>query len=118
MKRIAPSLFVLLAGCVHTSISVNSGTSLAPPPTSGTHVVSSGAGLQVNASGRAATAIVAAGVVAATVQDLRDPEPMPRYRSLSDWFWGRPAPQMDPTRTVNEQDCTKPIEGAGNLKCR
>ena len=32
------------------------------------------------------------------------------------------APQMSPTRTINEQDCTKPISAEsymrGNLKCR
>ena len=31
----------------------------------------------------------------------------------------RRAPPMDPTRKVNEQDCTRPIDlGAGNLRCK
>ncbi len=118
MKRTAVAFLALLAGCAHTSVSVNSGTPPASPPASGTHIVSGGAGLQVNASSGVAAAIVAAGVVAAAAQDLREPEPQPRYQSLSDRFWGRPAPEMDPTRKVNEQDCTKPIEGPGNLRCR
>jgi hypothetical protein len=30
-----------------------------------------------------------------------------------------PAPPMDPTRQINEQDCTKPIEhNGGNLRCK
>lgn len=30
----------------------------------------------------------------------------------------RPAPEMNPDRSINEQDCTKPIELSGNLRCR
>jgi len=30
----------------------------------------------------------------------------------------QPAPQMSPTRTINEQDCTQPISFTGNLRCR
>jgi hypothetical protein len=30
----------------------------------------------------------------------------------------RPAPQMNADRAINEQDCTKPIELSGNLRCR
>jgi hypothetical protein len=30
-----------------------------------------------------------------------------------------PAPKLDAARTVNEQDCTKPIQNwSANLKCR
>jgi hypothetical protein len=108
MKAVATFFVVLLVGCAHTDLSVNNGSS----------VRTSSAALQVNASGGVAVAIVAAGVAAATVSDLRDPQPMPRYQSFSDWLWGRPAPAMDPERTVAEQDCTKPIETSGNLRCR
>lgn len=114
MKPVATALLFLLAACAHTGVSVNSGA----PPASGTHVVSNGAGLHVNASGGVAAAIVAAGIIAGAAQDLREPEPMPRYWRFSDGFWSRPAPELDPTRSVTEQDCTKPIEGSGNLKCR
>jgi hypothetical protein len=27
-------------------------------------------------------------------------------------------PQMSPTRTINEQDCTRPVSFTGNLRCR
>jgi hypothetical protein len=37
---------------------------------------------------------------------------------LSDWSWSRPAPEMRPDRVVQEEDCTKPIELSGNLRCR
>jgi hypothetical protein len=31
----------------------------------------------------------------------------------------RKAPPMDPSRKVNEQDCSKPVDlSAGNLKCK
>ena len=32
---------------------------------------------------------------------------------------GAPAPELDPARAVNEQDCSKPIENwSANLRCR
>jgi hypothetical protein len=93
-------LFLLLAGCAHHEVSLNAGAS----SVSGTRAVSSGAGLQVNAGGSGVVAaLVAAGLVAATVHDLRDPQ-----------F----APQMDPSRSVSEQDCSKPVDSTGNLRCR
>ena len=31
----------------------------------------------------------------------------------------RAPPELDPTRKINEQDCTKPIDwSAGNLRCK
>jgi hypothetical protein len=115
MPRLPLILLLLLAGCAHHEVSLNAGASSA----SGTRVVSSDAGLQVNAGGSGvAAALIAAGVVAATVHDLRDPQPMPRYRSLAEWFAGPAAPEMDPSRSVSEQDCSRPIASAGNLRCR
>jgi hypothetical protein len=29
-----------------------------------------------------------------------------------------PRPELDPSRPVSEQDCTRPIALGGNLKCR
>ncbi len=113
---LAAVLSLVLAACAHTDVSLNAGTSSRTAPA--TSVVSSGAGLQVNASGGLAAAIVAGVVIAGTAHDLDNPPPPPRYESFSDWFWGRPAPTMDPDRTVSEQDCTKPITGSANLKCR
>lgn len=84
-----------------------------------TDATTSGSGLQV--SGNAVTAALVAGVIIAGTMSERD-DPPPRYRSISEWFWGPPAPAMDPGRTVSEQDCSKPIpperKMLGNLKCR
>ena len=116
MRRSPLLLATVLAACAHTDVSVNAGSS--SRTASGTSIASSGAGVQVNASGGLAAAIVAGVVIAGTAHDLNNPPPPPRYESFSDWFWGRPAPTMDPERTVSEQDCTKPIAGSGNLRCR
>ena len=104
----------MLSACAHTSVSLNTGTGAAP---SGSTIVSSGAGLQVHATGGAAAAIVVTGIAVGVAQQASDPQPSD-YGSFSGWFWGRPAPAMDPTRTVNEQDCTQPIADSGNLRCR
>ena len=113
---LAAVLAAVLAGCAHTDVSLNAGASSRTG--SGTRIVSSGAGLQVNASGGTAAALAAGVVIAGAVHDLNNPPPPPRYETFAEWFWGRPAPQLDPDRAVSEQDCTKPITGAGNLKCR
>jgi hypothetical protein len=119
MKRFVFAALLAVMGCAHTDIAMNAGTSLARPlPPRATSALSSGASLQVNASGGAAAALAAGVVIAATVYDLRGPEPAPRYRRFSHWLWASPAPELDPTRTVSEEDCTKPIQGSGNLKCR
>jgi hypothetical protein len=39
-----------------------------------------------------------------------------RFRTLRD---PRRAPELDPGRKINEQDCSKPIDlSAGNLRCK
>jgi hypothetical protein len=37
---------------------------------------------------------------------------------FADWFRAPPRAELDPTRPVSEQDCTRPVELGGNLKCR
>ena len=108
---------LLLAGCAHSAVSVNTGVGARPAP-SGSTIVSSGAGLQVQATGGAAAAIVVTGIAVGVAQQASDPRPASGYQSFSGWFWGRPTPAMDPTRTVSEQDCTQPIADSGNLRCR
>ena len=92
---LAALLPAVLAACAHTDVSLNA-----------------------RMSGGLAAAIVAGVVIAGTARDLNNPPPPPRYESFSDWFWGRPAPTMDPDRAVSDQDCTKPIATSGNLRCR
>lgn len=107
---------LVLSSCAHTDIGLNSHG--AQHVGSGTSVTTGSAGLQVNASGGVAAALVASVLIAGTVNDLNNPAPTPDHRSFSDWLWSRPAPAMDPSRTVSEQDCSKPVESAGNLRCR
>ena len=97
---------LFLGACAHTEVALNSGS----------RSVTTSAGLQVNASGGAA-AVLAAGMIIAV--GMSEPsEPAPRYRSLAEWFANEPIPEMDPSRSVSEQDCSRPIVGSGNLKCR
>ena len=92
---VAIALALMLGGCAHASLSLTAGASSA---------ASSSAGLQVSSSGGGAvTALLAGVVIAGTMQD----------RDVAER-----EPPMDPSRTVNEQDCTKPLTGSGNLRCR
>jgi hypothetical protein len=109
--RIAGSVFVavVLGGCAHTDVALDS---------SGTARVRSGGSVQVNASGGAAAVLAAGLIIAAAASEPGDGDTWPRFRSVAEWFSGPPAPQMDSRRSVSEQDCTRPITGSGNLKCR
>ena len=95
MRSIA--LLVLLAGCSHLSIDARSKTS------TGT---ATGARAHVHVENRALAAVVVASMfIAAAVEDVRG-------------FRGTPRAELDPWRSIQEQDCTRPVELAGNLKCR
>jgi len=72
---------------------------------------SSGA-LQVQ-GGRPLAVLILGGLLIATAAD-GEPRPM----LFSDSIGMRAAPEMNPDRSINEQDCTKPIELSGNLRCR
>jgi hypothetical protein len=93
-------LLILCAACTHVQYRPNV----------------NGAGVQV--TGGNALGVVLLGGMLATVaaEDFR--EPQPSYPTFSDWFWNRLAPVMNPQRQISEQDCTKPIELSGNLRCR
>ena len=78
---------------------------------SGTAVSTSSGALQVQ-GGRPLAVVILGGLLIANVVDG---EPGPYM--FSDMRI-RPAPQMNPDRSISEQDCTKPIELSGNLKCR
>jgi hypothetical protein len=49
-----------------------------------------------------AAIVVAAMFIAAASESAREP----------------PRAELDPTRPVSEQDCTRPVELGGNLRCR
>lgn len=75
-----------------------------------------GASVQVT-GGNALGVVLLGGMLAtAAAEDFR--EPQPTYLTFSDWYWNRPVPVMNPQRQISEQDCTKPIELSGNLRCR
>jgi hypothetical protein len=94
MRHLAIVLAVLAAGCAsHTQIAVGQGAA------SGTQL-----GIDVR-SGSAVGAIVAIGVLGATIYgqgaDTADPPPLAG------------------SRVVREQDCTRPLEDpSANLRCR
>jgi hypothetical protein len=102
---------LLLAGCSHVTVDASSQSS------PGTAVTSGRAGLHVES--RSLAAVVIAGMfIAAAAEDARDPRPFPSFAVFSDWFRGTPRPELDSSRPVAEQDCSKPVEFTGNLKCR
>ena len=82
---------VFIAGCSHGG---------------GTAMSSSSAGLNVQASGSTAAALIGLGIAGAVI-----------YRSEASAI--ERASELAPVRRVNEQDCTRPIEDiSANLKCR
>jgi len=111
-------LVILLAGCsANTNVRLGSGASTVPP---GTSMTSSSVGAQVR-SGSVAGTLIGIGILAAAwhggdryaydVRDRQDPlAPVSRPALES---------QLDESRRVNEQDCTRPIEDwSANLKCK
>lgn len=93
-RLLALVLASLLAGCAHTSVGVNSSGTAAGS------TASVGAQVSAGASGAVAVAVFAIAAVAI-------------YGTT------RPAPELDGSRRVNEQDCSKPIKDwSANLKCR
>ena len=101
MRWIVP-ICILIAGCSHGQLQFNGGA--ASTTSGGTAISSSSAGLNVQASGSTAAALIGLGIAGAVI-----------YRSEAS---GR-APELAPVRRVNEQDCTRPIEDiSANLKCR
>ena len=95
-------LTVFIAGCSHAQVQFSGGA--ASTTSGGTAISSSSAGLNVQASGSTAAALIGLGIAGAVI-----------YRSEAS---GR-APELAPMRRVNEQDCTRPIEDiSANLRCR
>ena len=110
--RLLLLLVLLLAGCSHVSINASSQAS--------TGTVTTGGQASVRVESRALAALVIAGMfLAAAAEEARDPRPFPSFSSLADWFRGTPAPELDPTRRVSEQDCSQPLDlSLGNIRCK
>lgn len=106
MRALSVLLLSLVAACSHVSYSSTVATS------SGVAISSSGGGLRVQGGRPLAVVILGSALIATAV----DGEPRPLL--YSDSMGMQPAPEMDPDRAINEQDCTKPIDLSGNLRCR
>ena len=94
----------LAAGCGHVRINSNSGGPPVAAPAAGTSVSSGSVGINIR-HGSDLSAALALGLLVGIAYGTEHPQ---RY-----------VPVMDPSRTVREQDCTKPIEDwSANLRCR
>ena len=105
-------LLLLLAGCSHASIDASSNTSSSATVT--------GAGVGLHVESRSLAAVLIAGMfIAAAADEAREPRPFPSFATISDWFRGLPAPELDPSRTISDQDCTRPVDHSrGNIRCK
>lgn len=93
-RFLALIIAVLVVGCAHSNVSLNSSGSAA----SGTTTVSG----QVSAGGSGAAAVALFAIAVVAIHGTT-----------------QPAPELDGSRRVNEQDCSKPIrDWSANLKCR
>ncbi|MDH3318161.1 MAG: hypothetical protein OEO84_00535 [Betaproteobacteria bacterium] len=106
MKRLGLVLVFLLAGCTHASVQMNSGGGAMSTTTS----VSAGYSGHGSA---AAWVLIGIGLVAAEYGGSQ----AARERGLEPEPAG--ARNLDASRQVNEQDCSKPIrDWSANLKCK
>jgi hypothetical protein len=115
MRFAALVLAVVIAGCAHTHTSVNAAAGSA----SGT--TTTGGSVSVHGHSHSLAALVIAGLFIAAAADYSsEPYPPPRFSDFADWFRGTPPPpEMDASRRISEQDCSKPVdESAGNLRCK
>ena len=100
MKRLAP-VALLLAGCSNTAWMVSAGV---PPP-------AAPASIAVDSTAGLATAMGVA-LMAGAVYELST-------NGLDYGSASRKPPEMDPSRKVSEQDCTKPVDFTlGNIRCK
>jgi hypothetical protein len=114
MKRfVVLVLAFVLVGCAHSNVSLNASGSAA----GGTSTVSG----QVSAggSGAAAVALFAIAVVAIHGSEISNGVTTYRDNRFDDITSTKPPLELDGSRRVNEQDCSKPIKDwSANLKCR
>jgi len=106
-------LAILLAGCsANTNVRFGTGATSVPP---GTAVASSSIGAQVTYGSAAATLIGIAILAAAWHASESDRYGVDRLDPFAPVGRG----QLDASRRVYEQDCTRPIEDwSANLKCK
>jgi hypothetical protein len=88
-------VLLLLAGCSHVTVNASSNTA---------HTSTTGGRVGLHVESRSLAALVVVGMFIAAAAD--------------DAPAGAPPAELDPTRPVAEQDCTRPVELGANLKCR
>jgi hypothetical protein len=104
MRAIAALLLVFASGCNHVQASYVATSSTS----GGTVVASSGGGVYIQ--GGALGALILGAMILSTVVEGQPP-------TLA--YADARAPDMQPDRSISEQDCTKPIDfSAGNLRCK
>jgi hypothetical protein len=112
-RFLALVLALPLVGCAHTNVSLNSSGSAA----GGTSTVSG----HVSAGGSGAAAVVLFAITAVAIHSSELSNGGTSYRGdpSAAITPTQPAPELDGSRRVNEQDCAKPIKDwSANLKCR
>jgi hypothetical protein len=104
MRAMAFALVALTVGCTHVQYGGNV----------------NGATVHVNTGNALGVVLLGGMLTAAAAEDFREPQMYPALSnpSLADWIWSPPPPAMSPDRPVAQQDCTKPIELTGNLRCK
>lgn len=110
MRGFVVSLALLASGCGGNSSVQYSSNTL---PAGG---VSSGGAVYAQSGGSTAGAFLLVGFLGSV---LWADDNQPQGWGIGRWVSRQPAPSLDASRTVNEQDCSKPVENwSANLKCR
>jgi len=121
MKRVWILLLcVQLAACAHSAATVSTSTAAASSVTTGSTAV--GAQVTAASSGAGAIALFALAAVMMARASTESASGTTTYNAnpfaAIDSSSRRP-PELDASRRVHEQDCTKPIvDWSANLKCR
>ena len=119
MKRLLILLLcVQIAGCAYSAATLSTSTAAASSVTAGTTAV--GAEVAAAGSGAGAIALFAlAAVMISTSSESAVGTTTYRANPFDAITPTGPPPELDSSRRVNEQDCTKPIKDwSANLKCR
>ena len=123
MKRlIALLLCVQLAACAHSAATVSTSTAAATTVTAGSTAV----GAQVTAASSGAGAIALFALAAAMMMTASTESASGTttynanpFAAIDGTSPSRRPPELDASRRVHEQDCSKPIvDWSANLKCR
>jgi len=114
MKRLlALVLSFSLTSCAHTGVAIKSSGTAAAGTTAVSGQVAAGA------SGGAAVALFALAAVAIYGSESWNGGTTYRANPFAAITPTQPAPELDSSRRVHEQDCSKPIKDwSANLKCR